>query len=251
MGSLGSFGNWIQGFLDWIFPFICVACSAPLERRSTATPICETCSRSVLVNSAGVCSVCRARLPRGSLTHHHKKPGCTLYAVTDYRNQVVENAITAYKYSGIRSLEPFFRDKIRIFLKNPDILRVLNRKDLIIVPIPLHYRKQNERGFNQSDVLAAHIKSALEASGNRWITINTRLLTRRRMTSPQAKQKGEVARLRNVSRCFRLNGPVPNPHSTYLIVDDVCTSLATMNEARRTLQAGGAKKIISFVFALA
>ena len=109
-----------------------------------------------------------------------------------------------------------------------------------IVPVPLSRRRERERGFNQSALLANAVaaKLGLEA----WPDV----IIRTHFTSSQTRLTPEE-RLRNVSGAFRVDGDPARLRGAHLVlVDDVVTTAATMNACAAALFAEGTR-IISYV----
>jgi ComF family protein len=105
----------------------------------------------------------------------------------------------------------------------------------ILVPVPLHWRRLYQRGFNQAVELAVPIARALE------IPVVTAGLIRRRATVAQSGLNAR-ARKRNLVGAFRWRHRQPPPAHVAL-VDDVMTTGATVAECTRVLLAAGAKRV--------
>lgn len=112
----------------------------------------------------------------------------------------------------------------------------------VLVPIPLAPKRLRERGYNQSEALA-------DALGRRWgIPVSRRLLTRTRETATQTALTPET-RLANVAGAFTpRRRPGVSRDSTYVLVDDVFTTGATLAEAARALEQAGARTILGITF---
>jgi ComF family protein len=124
----------------------------------------------------------------------------------------------------------------------------------VLVPIPLAPRRQRERGYNQSEALAA-------ALGRRWrVPVARSLLERVRETATQTALTPET-RLANVAGAFattNLECRTPSDefrkstfdigYSTLVLVDDVFTTGATLAEAARALEGAGAREIQGITF---
>jgi ComF family protein len=112
-----------------------------------------------------------------------------------------------------------------------------------IVPVPLAPSRLRERGFNQSERIAAHL-------AERWrIPVWNDVLARERATQTQTRlTPGE--RLANVSNAFRATDGARVParlrNAHLVLVDDVVTTGATLNACAAALVAGGAR-IVSYV----
>jgi ComF family protein len=109
-----------------------------------------------------------------------------------------------------------------------------------LVPVPLSTRRERERGFNQSERLAAAIGECLALDVWRDVLVRTHF------TSSQTRLTPEE-RLRNVSGAFRVTGDPARLRGAHLVlVDDVVTTAATLNACAAALFAGGTR-IISYV----
>jgi ComF family protein len=112
----------------------------------------------------------------------------------------------------------------------------------MVVPVPLHLQRLRWRGFNQSLVLA-------QAIGHRYsTTVDPYVLERTRSTSPQTHLT-EHERRANVRGAFTATAPERLAGKQVLLVDDVYTSGATVEECTRALLDGGAKIVDVFTLA--
>jgi ComF family protein len=132
-----------------------------------------------------------------------------------------------YKYEGVRPLTGRFGEWLALALPRE------KRFDLI-VPLPLHWWKRWQRGFNQTDLLASEI-------ARRWNVPVRRIVRRRKRTTPQAGLTNAQRRL-NVRAAFavsrtRLDG------LRVLLVDDVLTTGATAGACARALKQAGAAHV--------
>ncbi len=119
----------------------------------------------------------------------------------------------------------------------------LDRGDLdMVVPVPLHRRRLWWRGFNQAALLACEVARRLH------LPIETGVLTRVRATNPQTYRHHDD-RLRNVRRAFDAPKPLRIAGKRILLVDDVMTTGATVEECARTLLDAGAQAVDVFTLA--
>jgi len=105
-----------------------------------------------------------------------------------------------------------------------------------IVPVPIHHLKKAERGFNQSDSIAKGLSSVLN------IPYTTKLIKRIKHTESQTKLNMNQ-RAQNVADAFKAKNPSKIAGKNFLLVDDVCTTGATLQECGIVLYKAGAKKI--------
>ncbi|MGC4191633.1 MAG: hypothetical protein QM589_10780 [Thermomicrobiales bacterium] len=115
-----------------------------------------------------------------------------------------------------------------------DVVRLLGPVDGLI-PVPLHPRKQRERGYNQADLFARAVSTALDVP-------LTPMIQRTRHTTAQMTL-GADDRRRNVAHAFAFVGNAP-PAGRYVLIDDVRTTGSTLGACAEALVAGGFDRIL-------
>lgn len=110
------------------------------------------------------------------------------------------------------------------------------------MPVPLHPRRLRQRGFNQSLLLARALY------GHWRDQIRFDLLARTRWTEPQINFSGPD-RLKNVFEAFSVLKPDAVRDRAVLLVDDVFTTGATVNECARVLKDAGAGPVLVLTLA--
>jgi ComF family protein len=199
----------------------CLNSPAPLD----AEYFCAVCNTPFInaypLDDRGVCAACRAGL-RGF--DHAASFG--LY------EGALRNLIHLFKYSGMKPLAR----PLAVYMERA--LSTDERFDAI-VPVPLHWRKKWDRGFNQSDLLARHVAK------KRGIPV-LRALRRKRSTATQAGL-ASAGRRRNVAGAFVLRSTTKTDprlaDKRILLIDDVMTTGATASACASVLKRGGAKSV--------
>ena len=107
---------------------------------------------------------------------------------------------------------------------------------LCIVPVPLHRKRLYERGFNQAELLAIHLGRLLQ------ITVEKKFLIRIRHTASQ-QELAKIERAINVAGAFKALTDDAFIGRHVIIVDDVCTSGATLTECAKAVLAAGASDV--------
>ena len=113
-----------------------------------------------------------------------------------------------------------------------------------LTAIPLHWMRQNWRGFNQSKVLAGSIANAMGLQ-----VLDT--LRRKKITKTQKDLKRED-RIKNMDRAFSLSPVVEKTGVrgiSFILVDDVTTTGSTLLEAAKVLKRNGAQKVFCLTVA--
>lgn len=197
----------ISGVKDILFPKFCVGCELEGDW------LCEKCFPAI-------------NIPKTD------KAVANLDGVTalfDYGENPVSNLIKSFKYD-------YLLDTVEIFKKIiTDVKFSDDWSNFVIIPVPLHSRRQRERGFNQSEFIAKLFAEKLKLPVNKN-------LSRVIYTMQQAKLFGEERR-KNLKDAFVFNvsdGAVPEE---VLLVDDVFTTGATMQECAEVLKKNGAKVV--------
>ena len=227
---LKSLGNFL---LNLFFPISCYGCDR------AGVYLCQKCFKTIKLQE------------RQTKTFNLKRENLKeIFIAGDYEDKLLAKLITAFKYEGIKDLGfdlgkflNFFWDgKIKIIkLENKEL--AFRLENSLIIPLALTKARRKERGFNQAEILAKIL--AREFSYQLFLG-----LKRKGRKKHQAKLS-EKQRLKNVSGQFF----IPEKERTFLsgrdiiLVDDVITTGATLNEAARILKEAGAKEIFTLVLA--
>jgi len=149
----------------------------------------------------------------------------------------LREAIHCFKYRPIRALGTPLGDWM---VKQVHLVSDLD----LLLPVPLHRRRLKVRGFNQALLLGAIV-------GERFrIPVRYDVLSRVRDTRPQVVLAADE-RARNVQEAFSVTHPPVVKDRRILLVDDVFTTGATLNECSRVLKAAGALSVTAFTLARA
>lgn len=202
--------------LDLLFPIHCVLC------KKEKTHCCENCFSKIPLSSDP------------SPTHG------ILAAAQHQENSPLAELIHRFKYDGAREIGELLAALTKRIRKNSSLFQ-----NAVLLPVPLHWRRQNMRGFNQSEILASEI-------GKMHGIATKNLLIRQRYTRPQIELSGS-ARKKNLIDAFSYKNPKEqlDPSLTYFLIDDVCTTGATLYECAKVLKKHGATQIFGFVIARA
>ncbi len=114
---------------------------------------------------------------------------------------------------------------------------------MLVVPVPLHPRRQRERGFNQARLLAASALQSLRRTHPGWqLQLSPASLVRHRETTPQALLAPHQRRT-NLARAFRVAQPRQIKGRNILLVDDIVTTGATARACAQALLEAGAASV--------
>jgi len=216
--SLKLIHSAIQAALNVLYPQRCFGCG------SENAVLCERC----------VQRVGRPTLPEVS----------GIFAAADYNDGFAKRAIWLLKYRKIRAAAKPLAELLRArIVQRPSFAAALKRGSWIIVPVPLSKKRLRERGFNQSELIARNLSDRMSVK-----TISD-VLYKLKDTPSQVSIKDRKERLTNLTDSFAAKNIRLVKGKNVILIDDVTTTGATIKEARKTLRAAGAKKVIAMVVA--
>lgn len=234
----------IRQILGILYPRRCVLCQslcAPEEVHDI--DLCNACQSDlpVIENACFQCGI-----PLHNTQHQQRCGQCLqktpaydhVISVYHYQNPLVWliQQMKFKKKSGIANLLGHVMS-IQLKQLNPPIPEA-------IIPVPLHYKRQLERHFNQSEEIARVVAKKLICS------LDTQYLERH---LPSKQQSGLDAKQRkkNVKGVFRIKNIKQNNYNHVALVDDVMSTGSTVNEIARTLKKDGIKTVDVWVLARA
>lgn len=214
----------LEPLLDLIFPPTCGGCSIE------GTFLCNDCEAGIPALDKMRCRVC-------------SKPGTSLLCgwcrgtdqpfngiTAPYRwDGIVRDLVHSLKYKGVRASAPRLSELMAAHLRR----RAISAD--VIVPVPLHSRRERQRGYNHSALLAEGIGQGM------GIPVAVDMLTRTRNTPPQVSMRTPEERHKNVVDAFECTDD-PSGRRV-LLVDDVVTTGATIAACSVPLREAGASSI--------
>lgn len=219
--------------LDFFFPrqcigcgkigdFLCQACCLKLPR--LLPPLCQKCGKT---ESTGVlCSSCWGW------------QSCIDGIRSPFRFEgVVREAVHALKYRNQRVLSQCLAGLMADYLCHTHI------PGEVLVPVPLHRRRLRERGYNQASLLARELAKTL------GLPFVENVLCRVKDSLPQVKAASVDARHQNVKGAFICQYSDRIKGKSVLVIDDVCTSGATLEACAAALKVAGAVSVWGLTFA--
>ncbi|MDP3052931.1 MAG: ComF family protein [bacterium] len=236
--KITKLGNFV---LDLIFPPICFVCRKRMDIKESKSFICFSCFQKIKINSAAFCPVCSRRLPENKKTCHQESQ-FILAAAGFYGDEILDPLITLLKYQKIKQAAIPLGEILSKYLNNLTA-GGLEIKDFLIIPVPLHWRKERQRGFNQANLIADCL------SKNTGLPVAKNILKRIKNTASQVELKDKDKREINVLGCFEVAKPELVSGKNIILLDDVFTTGATMREAASVIKKSGARKIIGLVVA--
>lgn len=158
-------------------------------------------------------------------------------------SEPVRHAIYALKYQGKTALAAPLAGFLWEHAGDEKVKEIWQGTELL-APVPLHPFRQWRRGYNQSELLASELSRLCKLPA-------AQILQRTRYTRPQI-ELGDKERAQNVRGAFALhqrNWALHAGVKTVLLIDDVATTGATLNECARVLKTAGVKKVFALTLA--
>jgi ComF family protein len=223
--------------LDILFPKFCVNC----DREGTY--LCEDCLAVIDVSEYQYCAFCYpAKIVLNGKTCNSckkRKKLDELFCATSYDEKIVKKMLRLFKY------EPYAKELSKplsdLIITHFQVLGKIPEIDLII-PVPLHKNKLKNRGFNQSEKIALFIarflKKPLLAQG---------LVKIKKTDDQMSLDKGQ--RQKNLKNAFFCPKPEIVKGKKILLIDDILTTGATIEECAQTLKRAGAREVCATVVA--
>ncbi|MBI4153575.1 ComF family protein [Candidatus Woesebacteria bacterium] len=216
-----------MGVFDLIFPRKCFGCG------KDGNYICSSCAGK-LKPSRQICGVCTKPSPKG-LTHlkcRYELSLDGLAAIWEYEGSI-RRAILSLKYKFAYEVSQEIADLVVEKLKR----KVFLPPKPTLIPIPLHWQRQNWRGFNQMQEIGKKVALRM-----RWKFIPD-LIVRRSASPPQTELKRKE-RVENIRGTFVINRKyLPLKPKPLVLFDDVWTTGSTVKEAAKVLKERGAKEV--------
>lgn len=183
-------------------------------------PCCMKCGKSLEQDDMQLCSDCSKK------THYFAQG----VAAFSYSGEI-KNSMYRFKYSNRREYSDFFAQGIAdlkghvIKAWEPDVL----------VPVPLHHKRQAYRGYNQAKLIADELGKKL------GIPVDSHFLVRTKNTAPQ-KELNDKERNKNINNAFQI-ATFDVEYKKIVLVDDIYTTGSTVDECAKVLLQHGADRV--------
>jgi ComF family protein len=213
--------------------------------------ICCTCENTLVKNEELLCFRCRSELPKANYPNLYENElkerfygklsvEYTIASVNFLKSGIAQKLLHEFKYNNKTEIGELFGRQIGEMLKEHQVSKQID----LIIPVPLHPKKERARGYNQSHYFALGIS---EVTG---IPTRFDLLKRIKHSKSQTTKTREI-RWKSVEHAFR----VKKTHELYgahiLLVDDVVTTGATIEACGTKLFDAGVGKLSLAALAIA
>lgn len=212
----------MERVLGWLYPNRCICCRQVIE-------------------TAGLCPACEGKVNfltdtiflKAEEERHWLSQVEGVCAYDDLSRQAVVTLKFAGRSGVARGMASLMVERYR---------NAMELKDWLVVPVPLHPKRQKERGFNQSQLLAENI---CKETG---LIMEEKALRRIRNTKPQSSLAHGYERTTNLKDAFQADQKLVEGRHI-LLIDDVATTGHTLAECAKALRGAGAVEVSALVFA--
>jgi ComF family protein len=231
----------LKSLIMFLYPSQCRHCDENLDP-SDGHYICKSCWDKVEFIKRPYCETCGypldplATLPDriASCAHCPGRPWFRKARSIAVYDSAVGEAIRLLKYSGKITMAKPLAD---MMVKAVSAFFGMEGYDYII-PVPIHKKKRRERGYNQMELIGRKLSQAI------GIPMEMRSFIKTVNTPSQTSRASHSDRLENVRGTFGVRDPSSIADKRILLIDDVLTSGATVNESARTLAREGKVKCV-------
>ena len=212
-------------FLNLFFPRFCFGC------KKEGSWLCLDCEATLEI-----------------VNYHQKHSGVflkDLYWALPYQKPLIKKLIHCFKYEPLakelsQNLSILIINHFQL-IENPPFF--FNKKsNYVLVPVPLHKQRLKWRGFNQAEEIGKELSSFLN------IPLVSDCLIKNKKTPPQTNLSQEQ-RKENIFNSFTIKNKRKIKEKRILLVDDIFTIGATMEECAKVLKKSGAKEVVGIVIA--
>ena len=214
-------------FLDLIAPHTCRGCE------TLGTPLCHRCKKNLISKHKNFCPFCKQLNPTGNCSNCPKLPPSY---VVGQRSDILDTIIQDFKYHSVRALAFPLAE-----LLDQTLPKISGQ--VVIVPLPTIPRHIRKRGLDHTYLIA---KNLARLRGPNYQT--AKILLRSKNTV-QVGSDSQTRRLQAAEAYTLRPNFLPNPNTTYLLLDDVWTTGSSMLSALQQFRNANIKNICLAVIA--
>ena len=217
--------EFLNTILDIVFPVKCILCGK---------------------NGVDLCLGCLEDSPPAE-----RESAKWIFPLYDYRHPVIKKSLWLLKYKGKKRLVSIFAEILyeKILEELSDLSIMENFHNAILIPIPLSLKRYRERGYNQAELICRELIKINNLRRGVDLKLENNILIKPKDTEYQARIKDRRTRLKNLSGSFAVKNEGLIKNKNIILIDDLTTTGATLNEARKVLKQAGARKVIAFTVA--
>ncbi|MCD4656758.1 MAG: ComF family protein [Planctomycetes bacterium] len=237
--------KYVSGLVSILYPKHCVICGQYLEHLEHSDfDLCRECWEALPTIGSSFCAKCGAYLGpytkpakncsrcKGELANIEK-----VVALFRYKDSA-KDLIHKLKFDRQRHVAYSLANMLASHLTTDELISKID----YIIPVPLHWKREMHRTFNQSEIICSTLAKKLK------LKYRTNIIVRKKATREQSKLT-RLERKKNLKDAFALSYAKKHKirNSTIMLIDDVMTTGTTLSECAQVLKKGGAKKVYGAV----
>lgn len=233
----------IENIKNYLFPVFCLQC------QKEGQWWCEKCIDALENVGVFYCPVCHLKNSSGTPCQRCQSATALngVAAFFDYNEKaIVGQLIRQFKYNFAYDIVDVWKEIIDKYLLKIIEVQKINAGIFMVIPVSLHRSRYRRRGFNQAELIAELLYTKLKEIYP-LTSFEKNSLIREKPTKQQAKLN-RADRLKNLQNAFGWQSTYP-PSKNIILVDDVYTSGATMQECAKILKRAGAQKVFGLTLA--
>ncbi len=212
--------NILDFFLNLIYPDVCGFCDN-IDKNSLCDKCLEEMNDYLKYNE-----IIKINAPFDKLIYLANYEG-------EFRDKIL-----SYKFSD----KPYmYKTFAKIILKNEKIYRIIQSYD-IIISVPIHKKRKNERGYNQSELIAKEIAKNVKE-------LKYEKILKKIVNNERQSQLSKTKRIQNVKNAYDMQQGKIIEGKKVILFDDIYTTGSTVNECSKILKANKAKEVLVLTLA--
>lgn len=213
-----------DGIVGWHAGLICPPCEKALH--FLQEPLCRKCGKQLENAETEYCYDCSHKM-------HLYEEGAALFEYHD-----IKESLYRFKYMGRQEYAAYYAQAASRRLEE----KIKNWHAQALVPVPIHRRREQKRGYNQAQLFAGELSSRI------GLPMLDDLLIRSKNTVPQ-KDLNDKERQNNLKKAFKITQNDVKL-DTLIIIDDIYTTGSTIDAAAKACKTAGAKRIYFITLAI-
>lgn len=230
-----------ETLLHFLFPPVCFSCEMDIPQGQKDI-LCAKCLSNLIYINPLYCKICGIKIDGGDVCYHcrkrDKKYKFEFSRSVFMYNKEISSIIIAYKYGKKDWLSKWISRKMIDKFKDYEEFKEYN----FITYVPISKKKLKKRGFNQSELIARDISNETGLGLIKDAVI--KIKEGKSQVDLKAKEREE-----NVKDSFKVIKPEIIKDKNIIIIDDVSTTMSTLNELAGVLKESGAQKIACYTAA--
>ncbi|MCC7469997.1 MAG: ComF family protein [Bacteroidetes bacterium] len=210
-----------KNLTNFLFPKKCVSCS------KENTWICEKCLKEI--------------------PFAERQENDFINSVWNYKDLKIKKLLWLLKFkkrfSVVEDIGEVLHDHFQDFIYEKEIWD--NAQNIVLLPVPIGAKRLRKRGYNQSAIIAKE----LSKQNDKKFIIREDLLEKIKDGPPQNSIKNRRRRFENIRNSFRIKNENEIRGKSFIVIDDITTTGATISEIKKILNRAGAKNVFGFTIA--